>query len=404
MNRLLTLLFCLQFLGLNAQESTFIHGKIINHSANVISVQYLYDNFTSYKASINVDINDAGEFKAEVLIAAPTIIRLFYQQKELDIYLEPGKNNAINAIHDEYVANWKNLIQENTALSDGFISYMTLHHQYTWLDALARYVNADSLKIDNQKAFETYFTDEIINNPSALKHPQYDHFLYYSVFTYCEEMLGQELDYYEDAIAIYTCLKESDKLSPEIKNYAIGKLLYFNIKPTTVEAFETYYQDFIRTTTSDDVVQKVKKRYAAAQSFTEGKTAPEFELNGKNNTKIKLSDLRGKKVYLSFWASWCGPCKYEIINAKDNRAVLGDEVFFIYVSLDNDKSKWEKHAVTNEQSGVHLWGQGMNSEIARNYGIKTLPHNFLIDESGNFIVDYPKSDTDEFVDFIRSVK
>ncbi len=449
MNRLLTLLFCLSFIMMNAQESTFIHGKVLNDTVNVISTPYIYDQFTAYKASINVDIDDAGEFKAEVLIAAPTIVTLYYKRKTIDIYVEPGKNigvffdgndmvnsirffekdesgnnevwqkinreaypddlgelpfderfESINAIYDTEVANWKNIIQ-GSSLSDEFVSYMELYYQYEWLGTLARYVNVDSLSADNQTKFKGYFTDEIINNSNAMKHPKHEYFLYYFSLAHCEKALGRELNYYKDVGDIYACVKDFDELSPAKKSYALGKLLYFNIKPKTVGQFDTYYYDFINSDAPEDIVQKVKKRYDKAQGFAAGSAAPDFELVGKDGNKIKLSDLRGKKVYLSFWASWCGPCKYEIFNAKDNRAILNDEVFFVYVNLDNNKSKWQNHAVTTKESGTHVWGEGMNSKIARDYAIKTLPRNFLIDESGNFINKFPKSDTDGFVDFIR---
>ena len=45
-----------------------------------------------------------------------------------------------------------------------------------------------------------------------------------------------------------------------------------------------------------------------ATSENEGKAAPDFELKDLDGNTIKLSALKGKKIYLKFWASWCGPC------------------------------------------------------------------------------------------------
>lgn len=45
-----------------------------------------------------------------------------------------------------------------------------------------------------------------------------------------------------------------------------------------------------------------------AASENEGKAAPDFELKDLDGNTVKLSTLKCKKIYLKFWASWCGPC------------------------------------------------------------------------------------------------
>lgn len=44
----------------------------------------------------------------------------------------------------------------------------------------------------------------------------------------------------------------------------------------------------------------------------EGKLAPDFSFTDANHQEVKLSDFRGQVVMLNFWATWCGPCKYEM--------------------------------------------------------------------------------------------
>lgn len=452
-HQLLIILFLVPSIFLNAQESTFIHGKIINHSSKKISAKFLYNNFTSYKANIVADVNDAGEFKAELIINSPGIVSLNYGKQSVDIYVEPQQNvgvffdandvsnsirffekngftnneifskiNAgstypehlkdmpyddkldyVNGIHKTQQSNWERLRAENTTLSDDFIAFTNLQIQYKRLSQLLYHTHIDSLNVSNQKLLKSYYTNEIINNEAALQHPQYDGFLYYFILFYSEQKLGKSLDYYNDAEAIYACIKDAKEFSPAVKEHALGKLLYFNILPSTIGQFDEYYHEFIATATSSDIVEYLKKRYETAQGFTDGKTAPAFELEGKDGQNIRLADFEGKKVYLSFWATWCGPCKREIFNAKNNKTVLKDDLVFIYVSFDENKEKWLNHKVTKEESGVHVWGKE-KSTIEDDYGITTIPRTFLIDESGNFIGNFPASDDETFVDFIKNLE
>jgi peroxiredoxin len=75
-------------------------------------------------------------------------------------------------------------------------------------------------------------------------------------------------------------------------------------------------------------------------SFASDKTAPDFELTDLSGKSISLSDLKGKVIFINFWATWCGPCRHEIPDFvafykenKDNGAVI------LGVSVDKSTDK-----------------------------------------------------------------
>ncbi|MCZ2259022.1 redoxin domain-containing protein [Sporosarcina sp. G11-34] len=75
--------------------------------------------------------------------------------------------------------------------------------------------------------------------------------------------------------------------------------------------------------------------------FLEGDTLPDFELETLSGDLVKLSDYKGQKVILNFWASWCGPCKAEMPHMENyyKKSKEEDNVEIIAVNLMGEERK-----------------------------------------------------------------
>ena len=154
---------------------------------------------------------------------------------------------------------------------------------------------------------------------------------------------------------------------------------------------------YLSNTNSASVAEnKTKQERSDSTSEDQNKfEAPDFTLQNIEGEEITLSDLKGKIVFINFWATWCGPCRHEVPAfvelqdeyGTDNLAILG-------ISIDQgDLSVVPEFAKSYNINYEILYA---NAQVVGTYGgISSIPTTFIVDRDGYLrdrLVGFPGKD------------
>lgn len=114
---------------------------------------------------------------------------------------------------------------------------------------------------------------------------------------------------------------------------------------------------------------------------TVGKPAPDFDTLDLDGKIWSLSKLKGKVVFINFWATWCSPCREEMPSMQRLYTKLPKDKFEMIALFNNDK----KPAVRKFVSQLGLTFPILSDEhnfAGTKYGLTGLPETFIVDKQG----------------------
>lgn len=114
-----------------------------------------------------------------------------------------------------------------------------------------------------------------------------------------------------------------------------------------------------------------------------GEVAPEFSLSNLQRN-VKLSDYKGKTVYLDFWASWCGPCKQSFPWMSEMQAKYGAQGLQV-VAVNVDKKQSDANAFLAQRPVPFQVLFDASGQTPQAYAVKAMPTSVLIGPDGKVV-------------------
>tara|TARA_B100001741_G_scaffold313801_1_gene322128 strand:+ start:9784 stop:10281 length:498 start_codon:yes stop_codon:yes gene_type:complete len=141
---------------------------------------------------------------------------------------------------------------------------------------------------------------------------------------------------------------------------------------------------------------------------------------GRNLPSVKVKDLKGKLVniqnlsnddnpiVISFWATWCKPCKKELNTIAEVYEDWQEEtgVKLVAVSIDDSRSASKVKPYVNASGWDYEVFIDSNRELARALGVSTVPHTFLLNGEGSIVWEhkgYIDGDEEELYEQIEHI-
>ena len=113
------------------------------------------------------------------------------------------------------------------------------------------------------------------------------------------------------------------------------------------------------------------------------------DVNGVTKNLSKFSN-NGNPIIISFWATWCKPCKAELNTIAEDYDDWTEEtgVKLIAVSIDDARSSTRVEPYINAQGWEYLVLLDPNGDLKRAMNVNNVPHTFLVDGNGKIVWDH----------------
>jgi thiol-disulfide isomerase/thioredoxin len=158
----------------------------------------------------------------------------------------------------------------------------------------------------------------------------------------------------------------------------------------------------VPTSEQATAAQVTDEANSRATANNEAAILPAFKVTAMDGSTVNLADLKGRKVFVNLWATWCPPCRAEIPSIETlSRKLNKQKIAFVMLSLDENINLPKQFAIKNN---LHLPVFYPAEGLPAMFKTDGIPATFIFNEKGELIKqnmgaeDY---DTDEYVQLLK---
>ena len=131
--------------------------------------------------------------------------------------------------------------------------------------------------------------------------------------------------------------------------------------------------------------------------------APTFSFKDSLGNTLAISDLKGKVVFINFWASWCPPCRAEMPSLEELYKKLKDDnrFVFLFINEDEDGNKAIQYFEKNNFTMPLYYQVG---QVSDEIFSGTLPTTVVINKEGKVVLKHEGMAEYNTGKFIRELK
>lgn len=143
-----------------------------------------------------------------------------------------------------------------------------------------------------------------------------------------------------------------------------------------------------------DFAAEVDAKVKQAQKLLKGSPAIDFTFTDTDGNTHRLSDFKGKAIYLDFWATWCGPCIQESPHFESlAKEYAGKDIVFIPISTDTSKKAWLSFIKAHKKELKQY--NTVDETIRSEWAIFYIPRFVVIDKDFRIVDSYAPRPSEE---------